>query len=76
LVAIGKPVRHTFQQAKIAIIPGDHSIVACLRHIHIGAIHSALPVRGGLRIQRRADREVATFILYNTVILVSQTHDL
>jgi len=39
---------------------GDHSNIASLRHLHVSAILSLLPVRGELQIQRRADREGAT----------------
>jgi len=44
----------------------DHSIIACSRHIHMGVILCAHPVRGEANIQRNANREVATIAIYRT----------
>jgi len=38
----------------------DHSIIACSRHIYVGVVPRAHPVRGEPHIQRNATREVAT----------------
>jgi len=48
------------QQARIEITRHDHSVFACSRHIYMGVILRAHPVRGESRIQRNANREVAT----------------
>jgi len=46
----------------------DHSFVACSRHIHMGAILHAHPVRGESCIQCRADRDAATTHSLETTI--------
>jgi len=51
------------QQATIQTTRGDHSVVACSRHVHIGAILSSHPVRGVLCIQHHACRAVATQVM-------------
>jgi len=38
----------------------NQSIIACSRHIYMGVILRALPVRGESHFQRNASREVAT----------------
>jgi len=53
------------QQATIEIMRRNHSIIACLRHIHIyiyGCCSSLTPVRGESHIQRNANRKVATVL--------------
>jgi len=49
-----------WQRAKIEITCHDHSILACSRHIYMGVILCAHPVRGESHIQRNANREVVT----------------
>ena len=51
------------QQATKEITHSAHSIIACSRHMYMGAILRAHPIRGDSHIQRNADREVAT-VLY------------
>jgi len=66
-VAIGKPEQqvrktsHCGQQAT-DITCHDHSVIACLCHIHgyMGVILRAHSVRGESHIQRNANGEVAT----------------
>jgi len=41
-----------WQQATTEITPHAHSLIACLRHIYMGIILHAHPVRGELHIQR------------------------
>jgi len=49
-----------WQQATIEFTCHDHSIIACLRHVYIGAVLRAHPVRGESHIQRNANGKVAT----------------
>jgi len=49
-----------WQQATTEITCHDHSIIACSRHIYLGVVLRAHPVRGELHIQRNANGEVAT----------------
>jgi len=49
-----------WQQATIEITRRDHSIIACSRHIYMGVVLRAHPVRGESHIQRNANQEVAT----------------
>jgi len=49
-----------WQQATIEITCHDHSIIACSRHIYMGVILPAHPVRGESHIQCNANWEVAT----------------
>jgi len=48
------------QSFTIEITRRGHSIAACSRHMHMGVILRAPPVRGESHIQRNANREVAT----------------
>jgi len=48
-----------WQQATIKITHHDHSIIACWRHLHMGAILHAHPVCGELHIQRHSYQVVA-----------------
>jgi len=59
--AIVEPKRaKLWLQAAIETTHRDHSLIACSHHLHLGAILSAHPVRGALRIQHRACRVEAT----------------
>ena len=49
-----------WQQATIDITYHDHSLIACSRHIYMGVVLHAHPVRAESHIQRNASREVAT----------------
>jgi len=40
--------------------PLDHPVIACSRHLYMGVILYAHPVRGESHIPRNANREVAT----------------
>jgi len=51
-----------WQQATIEITRRDHSIIACLHHIHNGVILHAHPVRGESQNQRNTTGEVATIV--------------
>jgi len=46
-------------QVTIEITRGDHFIIACSCHLHVGVILSAHPVRGESHIPHCADWEVA-----------------
>ena len=50
----------TLWQQAIEITRRDHHIIACSRHIYMGVVLRAHPVRGESHIQRNANREVAT----------------
>jgi len=52
-----------WQQATIEIMRGNQSIIACSRHVYMGVVLRAHPVRGESHIQRNANREVATLLL-------------
>jgi len=49
-----------WQQATIEITCHDHSIIASSRHIYMGVILHAHPVRGESHVQRNSSGEVAT----------------
>ena len=49
-----------WQQATTEIAWQDHSIIACSRHMYMGVILCAHPVRGESHMQRNASGEVAT----------------
>ena len=49
-----------WQQATIKITRHDHSIIACSRHIYMGVVLRAHPVRGESHIQRNSNGDVAT----------------
>jgi len=49
-----------WQQATIEITRHDHSIIACSRHVYMGVVLRAHPVRGESHIQTNANGEVAT----------------
>jgi len=49
-----------WQQAKIEIPRGAHSISACLRHIYMGVVLHVHPVRGESHIQHNTNRVGAT----------------
>ena len=51
------------QQATMEIPRRAHSISACLRHIYMGVILRAHPVRGESHILRNANGKVATLPL-------------
>ena len=48
-----------WQQVTIEIIRRDHSITARSRHLYMGVVLRAHPVRGESHIQRNANQEVA-----------------
>ena len=50
------------QQATIEITRRNHSIIASSRHMYMGVIHRAHPVRGESHIQRNANGEVAALV--------------
>ena len=73
-VAIGTPERQSAKFHTVAASNNgdrDHFNIACSGHLHISAILSAHPVRGVSRIQRTANREVATLscIFVQTVLI-------
>ena len=73
-VAIGTPERQCAKFHTVAASNNrdrDHFNIACSGHLHISAILSAHPVRGVSRIQRTANREVATLscIFVQTVLI-------
>jgi len=47
-----------WQQETIEILRRNHSIIACSRHIYLGVVLRAHPVRVETHIQRNASREV------------------
>jgi len=49
----------------------DHSIIACSRHIYMGVILCAHPIRGESHKQRNADGEVATNETRTTTVIFS-----
>jgi len=51
-----------WQQATIDSTCHDNSIIASSRHIYMGVVRRAHPVRGEPHIQRNANGEVATLI--------------
>jgi len=53
-----------WQQATMEITCHDHPIIACSRHMYMGVILHAHPVRGEPHIQRNANREIATVPLW------------
>jgi len=59
VVAIGKTesmcAKLRTVAATIEITQRDHSIIACSRHIYMGVVLRAHPVRGELHIQRNAN---------------------
>jgi len=46
--AASAPSFTLWQQATIKITPRDHSIIACSRHVYMGVVLRAHPVRGGI----------------------------
>jgi len=65
IVAIGKPERQVRKASHCGskqqeITCHDHAVIACSRHIYMGVMFRAHPVRGESHIQRNANREVAT----------------
>jgi len=48
----------------------DHSIIACSRHIYMGVVLRAHPVRGESHIQRNANREVATTLSFKLTAII------
>jgi len=52
-----------WRQTTIEITCRDHCIIACSRHIYMGVILRAHPVRGESHIQRNANGEVATQLM-------------
>jgi len=49
-----------WQQATVGITRHNYSIIACSRHLYMGVILHARPVRGESHIQHNASGEVAT----------------
>jgi len=52
-----------WQQATIEITQRDHSVIACSRHLYMGVVLGAHPVRGELHIQRNASGEIVRISL-------------
>jgi len=64
-----------WQQETIEITCHDHSIIACSRHIYMGVVLRVHSVRGERRIQRNANREVATIFHINRFLSTSKQAD-